>query len=294
MTFQKKDALTNHAKTHLNDTLHKCFVCEKTFPNEKVRDQHAAKHKGQLPHKCELCQMTFQSRSQLIRHATSHTKTGGCTAAVAATTVASVATPAVPAAVLAAAAAPPPGSTVTFVSAAPLPTVPMAAPAVVQAAAQAAATQGTDNKINSFLESFSASLGEDMFGEEAYDAATDQDAAASLAAGTEIIDPAKGSLGEFVDNSLRMSADLEDAAAEAALAFAPDPETADLLAEEPAAASAVRSFQCDICMTKLPADKHAYVTHMKMHASSMTLKCSFCPQVFQGKYFFMSTTYVQL
>ena len=44
----------------------------------------------------------------------------------------------------------------------------------------------------------------------------------------------------------------------------------------------LRSFQCDICMTKLPADTNAYVAHMKMHASSMSLKCSFCSQVFQG------------
>ena len=193
----------------------------------------------------------------------------------AATATAVTAAP-VTAPVFTAVAPPPPVTTVTFMSATPLPQAPVATP-VQQVTSQ-------DNKINSFLESFSASLGEDMFGEESYgdgEEDTRAAAAAGLPPGTELEPVAKGAMGDFVDNSLRMSADLEDAAAEAALAFAPGGEAGADLMEDPA--SSVRSFQCDICMTKLPADKHAYVQHMKMHASSVTLKCNFCPQVFQGK-----------
>ena len=183
----------------------------------------------------------LQSRSQLIRHATTHTKEPGgvppaspsvdapATTAVAATPVALAA--AAPAALTTAAVAVPPGVAAAPVGVTPvaLPTAPVtfatpAAPVLVSAqlpvtpvlVTQPAASAQQDNKIANFLESFSASLGEDMFGEDPSGADPEGEGVA------------EGDLGDLGDPS-----DLEDAAAQAAMSFGAGGATdAELLAND--------------------------------------------------------------
>ena len=138
---------------------------------------------------------------------------------------------AAPAALTTAAVAVPPGVAAAPVGVTPvaLPTAPVtfatpAAPVLVSAqlpvtpvpVTQPAASAQQDNKIANFLESFSASLGEDMFGEDPSGADPEGEGVA------------EGDLGDLGDPS-----DLEDAAAQAAMTFGAGGATdAELLAND--------------------------------------------------------------
>ena len=140
-----------------------------------------------------------------------------------------------------------------------------------------------DNKINNFLESFSASLGDDMpFGiDEHFDTTS----------GGKPAD----------DNSVRLSVDTipefsEAAAAEAAFALNQLPvellrptseqQQATVMTSGgmiiPSSVQQDQSLQCDICFTKL-RDKRAYIVHMKKHAGTQSLKCEFCGLILSGQ-----------
>lgn len=147
-------------------------------------------------------------------------------------------------------------------------------------------TQVVSTKINNFLESFSASLGDDMLG-----GMEDQ-----FSGGASTSGKGGGGSAGADDNSVRLSVDtipeaLEAAAAEAAFAFGQHSDLhEDLLATSDevavggggggAVASTSSTLQCDICMESLK-DKRAYIIHMKHHAGMLSLRCRFCSEVFQ-------------
>ena len=156
-------------------------------------------------------------------------------------------------------------------------------------------TQVISAKINTFLESFSASLENDMLGlEDGFDGGEEKISANS----------------EFDDHSVRLSVDtnpesLEAAAAEAAFAFGHHDLPEDLMGEMPMGSDGSigqsgnngsmildaggapitgerLALQCDICQARL-RNKSAYITHMKRHAGLLNFKCRLCPQTLKGQ-----------
>lgn len=155
-------------------------------------------------------------------------------------------------------------------------------------------TQVISAKINTFLESFSASLENDMLGlEDGYE-------------GGERISAAS----EFDEHSVRLSVDtnpesLEAAAAEAAFAFGHHDLPEDLMGEVPmgndnsmggsgmvldaggAPITGERlALQCDICQARL-RNKSSYIMHMKRHAGLLNFRCRLCPQTLRGQVTFL-------
>ena len=135
----------------------------------------------------------------------------------------------------------------------------------------ASSSSQSSNKINNFLESFTASLGDDM------------------------LDSFDTDVKQTDDNSVRLSVDtlpenLEAAAAEAAFALNQQDLPEELLRTTDAsevlnvASTSMEqgSLQCDICLAKLK-DKRAYIVHMKKHAGTLSLKCEFCGMILQGQ-----------
>ena len=284
MTFQKQEELHTHQRTHLDQKTYVCDVCEKAFSSEKNMRAHAVKHQGELPHKCEICSMTFQSRSQLIRHATSHVK--GKTEVVS------------------------PGAS-------------MGAPTIsitqTQFSSNSSAgnisssqTQVVSAKINTFLESFGAELENELGLDEFDSVEQSQENTISMNVSEVEIIPSEieskivnqiASNTEYTDDAtMRLSMDLEDAAAEAAFAFGQHDLPEDILggneaesdnaiaggSEDSGAASGTfgkaeptKTLQCDICMAKLK-NARSYIVHMKKHAGTISLRCRLCPEVFQG------------
>ena len=290
MTFRKQEELNTHYRTHLEQKSYICEVCEKAFNSEKNMRQHAIKHQGELPHKCEICMMTFQSRSQLIRHATSHVKDKSETA---------------------------------FQGTG----IPLQVSSVNQThfttdssgSISSNQTHAVSAKINTFLESFSAELENELGLDDAF-SNTDQQqqevhGVSMNVSEVEVIPTDMESkivnqittTSEFADDgSMRLSMDtipgsLEDAAAEAAFVFGQHDLPEDILggneAESDAAnaggsedsnntsgfaaKSETKTLQCDICMAKLK-NARSYIVHMKRHAGTISLRCRLCPEVFQG------------
>jgi Zinc-finger of C2H2 type len=147
-------------------------------------------------------------------------------------------------------------------------------------------TQVISAKINTFLESFSASLENDMLGlDDGFDAGGKISAAS-----------------EFDEHSVRLSVDtnpdsLEAAAAEAAFAFGNHDLPEDLMGEVPmtgdgpgvmvdstgAPITGERlALQCDICQARLKS-KSSYIQHMKRHAGLLNFRCRLCPMTLRGQ-----------
>ena len=141
-------------------------------------------------------------------------------------------------------------------------------------------------KINTCLESFSASLENDMLGlEDGFDGNVKISATS-----------------EFDEHSVRLSVDtnpdsLEAAAAEAAFAFGNHDLPEDLMGEVPigtdgsgvvldstgAPITGERlALQCDICQARLK-NKSSYIMHMKRHAGLLNFRCRLCPTTLRGQ-----------
>ncbi len=168
-------------------------------------------------------------------------------------------------------------------------------------------TQVVTAKINTFLESFSASLEDsDMLdlggGGGASEAAAASVAVSSSASSASAIgtDPSGGaadlisSVVGGADMVLPNENSLEAAAAEAAMMFGQSDLTEELLNES--AFEDLSAFdnldipelkpgqllQCPNCDDKM-ATKRAYLLHLKKHATQLNYKCRLCPKTFVGK-----------
>jgi hypothetical protein len=159
-------------------------------------------------------------------------------------------------------------------------------------------TQVISAKINTFLESFSASLENDMLGlEDGFEGGEEKISANS----------------EFDDHSVRLSVDtnpesLEAAAAEAAFAFGHHDLPEELMGEVPMGSEGGMAIggpggmvldaggapitgerlalQCDICQARL-RNKSSYIQHMKRHAGLLNFRCRLCPQTLRGQVKFL-------
>ena len=265
-TFRNQVELKNHHNRHIKDYPFECDRCPMTFQKQDSLTTHYRSHTGEKPFVCEICDKSFTSEKNKKVHVQRHQgslphKCDVCS--------------------------------MTFQSRSHL---------IKHATSHnrrnvVTPTTPSSNKINNFLESFTASLGDDMLG-----GIDDHYTSETITADAKIQD----------DNSVRLSVDtisesLEAAAAEAALAFGQHDLPEDLLRTTDSADQHVittssgqititnaaaalgqapmndnTSLQCDICLTKLK-DKRAYIIHMKKHAGMLSLKCKFCAMILQGQ-----------
>ncbi|KAL5500294.1 hypothetical protein EMCRGX_G011830 [Ephydatia muelleri] len=72
-SFAQKSHLQKHVRTH-NKSLHRCSICQRTFPEQRVLDQHVhRRHQGEQPYPCLECDKSFNWLSDLQRHIRVHT-----------------------------------------------------------------------------------------------------------------------------------------------------------------------------------------------------------------------------
>ena len=248
-TFRNQVELKNHVNRHLKEYPFECDQCPMTFQKQDSLTTHYRSHTGEKPFQCEICDKSFTSEKNKKVHVQRHQGSLPHKCEVC---------------------------SMTFQSRSHL--IKHATSHNRRASTTIQVPAAPSNKMANFLESFSASLGDDMLG------------------GMDF-----GDTGN--DNSVRLSVDtipdsLEAAAAEAAFALnqqdIPEelmepsmimPTTAASLALGQVTAQdqvGAGLLQCDICLTKLK-DKRAYIVHMKKHAGIQSLKCKFCDLVLSGQ-----------
>ena len=249
-TFRNQVELKNHVNRHLKEYPFECDQCPMTFQKQDSLTTHYRSHTGEKPFQCEICDKSFTSEKNKKVHVQRHQGSLPHKCEVC---------------------------SMTFQSRSHLIKHATSHNRRASTTIQVPAAPAS-NKMANFLESFSASLGDDMLG------------------GMDF-----GDAGN--DNSVRLSVDtipdsLEAAAAEAAFALnqqdIPEelmepsmimPTTAASLALGQVTAQdqvGAGLLQCDICLTKLK-DKRAYIVHMKKHAGIQSLKCKFCDLVLSGQ-----------
>ena len=180
-SFRNQIELKNHINRHMKDYPFKCEVCSMTFQKQEALSTHYRLHTGEKPYICPICEKRFTSEKNKRVHVLRHQGSLPHKCEVC---------------------------EMTFQSRSHL---------LKHATSHNRKTQVISAKINTFLESFGASLGE--FGlDDTYEGAGND---ISLHSATES--------GEIEDASIRLSVDnlpepdtLEAAAAEAAFAFGND------------------------------------------------------------------------
>jgi len=180
-SFRNQIELKNHINRHLKDYPFKCDVCSMTFQKQEALTTHYRLHTGEKPFTCPICEKRFTSEKNKRVHVLRHQGSLPHRCEVC---------------------------DMTFQSRSHL---------LKHATSHNRKTQVISAKINTFLESFGASLGE--FGlDDSYESTSND---ISLHSATES--------GEIEDASIRLSVDnlpepdnLEAAAAEAAFAFGGD------------------------------------------------------------------------
>eukprot|EP00095_Tigriopus_kingsejongensis_P002910 maker-scaffold336_size202805-snap-gene-1.35 protein:Tk02910 transcript:maker-scaffold336_size202805-snap-gene-1.35-mRNA-1 annotation:"zinc finger protein 729-like" len=229
---------TNHSQMHLNDFPHKCHVCGLTFEDVHSLGSHYKLHSGVKPFTCDICGKSFTSEKNKRVHVLRHQ------------------------------------GSLPFKCDVCNMTFQLQSQLSKHAASHTRKTEVISAKINTFLESFTASLENDMLGlEEGFDA----DQTVSLTDDTS----------------------LEAAAAEAAFVFGQNDLTEELLGETgDESVTSMSSFgagneftipdtkegeplQCQTCQMVLK-NKRSYIIHMKRHAGLLKFKCRYCPRTFQG------------
>ena len=266
-TFRNQVELKNHHNRHIKDYPFECDRCTMTFQKQDSLTTHYRSHTGEKPFVCEICDKSFTSEKNKKVHVQRHQgslphKCDICS--------------------------------MTFQSRSHLikhATSHNRKPPLGQPYDPQTIQPANTNKINNFLESFSASLGDDMLGgmDDTFEAG---------GSGAKVGD----------DGSVRLSVDtipesLEAAAAEAAFALNQQDIPEELLRTSEAGDSMVINvlpsatavalgqatpqdqgsfLQCDICLTKLK-DKRAYIIHMKKHAGTLSLKCKLCGIILMGQ-----------
>ena len=70
-----KSTLESHIKSHNNETVIKCSICEKVFDKPSRLKSHMIFHTGEKPHACDYegCTWKFPTQSKLARHKRTHT-----------------------------------------------------------------------------------------------------------------------------------------------------------------------------------------------------------------------------
>ena len=240
-TFRNQVELKNHHNRHIKDYPFECDRCPMTFQKQDSLTTHYRSHTGEKPFVCEICDKTFTSEKNKKVHVQRHQGSLPHRCDVCG---------------------------MTFQSRSHLikhATSHSRKPQVVQTTAtalSASSNNTSSNKINNFLESFTASLGDDMLGglEESFGSSTENKQNTD-------------------DNSLRLSVDtlpenLEAAAAEAAFALNRQDLSEELLrtTESNAVASVFNMNLVEPNPTTTPAKK-----------SSLSLKCKFCGLILQGQ-----------
>ena len=260
-TFRNQVELKNHHNRHIKDYPFECDRCTMTFQKQDSLTTHYRSHTGEKPFICEICDKSFTSEKNKKVHVQRHQGSLPHKCEVCG---------------------------MTFQSRSHL---IKHATSHNRRASTSSTTQATiqmpvasSNKINNFLESFTASLGDDML----------------------------GSIDDHVgpdDNSVRLSVDtipehIEAAAAEAAFALNQHDLPEELLRTTEVPSSMIMPtttsvaalgaqvsmhdqgseilLKCDICHAMLK-DKRAYIVHMKKHAGTQSLKCKFCGLILSGQ-----------
>ena len=272
-SFRNQIELKAHVNRHLKDHPYKCDVCSISFQKQEALTTHYRLHTGEKPFACEICDKKFTSEKNRRVHVLRHEGSLPHKCEVC---------------------------DMTFQSKSHL---------IKHATSHSRKTQVTVAKINTFLESFGASLGE--FGlDDNYDS-NDQ---ISLHPATES--------GEIEDQSIKLSMEsfsetetLETAATEAALSFDANEDTdsqdgtrkqqnfspsmsvpslVNGLTEEEAEKMARQELSgeipptpdgthlCQMCNTRL-GNKRSYIIHLRRHAGMLNFKCNYCPKTFQGR-----------
>lgn len=281
-SFRNQIELKNHINRHMKDYPFRCDVCSMTFQKQEALSTHYRLHTGDKPYICPICEKRFTSEKNKRVHVLRHQ-----------------------------------GSLphkceecdMTFQSRSHL---------MKHATSHNRKTQVISAKINTFLESFGASLGD--FGmDDNYEGV-----------GNDISIHSATEAGEIEDASIRLSVDnlpdpdnLESAAAEAAFAFGndfdfdeddepefvtPEPPGMPVLASNTGSApslvnglseeeaekiakaelateipnTADGTYLCTMCNTKL-GNKRSYIIHLRRHAGMLNFKCKYCPKTFQGR-----------
>ena len=263
-TFRNQVELKNHHNRHIKDYPFECDRCPMTFQKQDSLTTHYRSHTGEKPFVCEICDKSFTSEKNKKVHVQRHQGSLPHRCDVCGMTFQS--------------------RSHLIKHATSHSRKPQVMTTATASLAASSANNTSSNKINNFLESFTASLGDDMLGglEESFGSSENK---------------------QNDDNSLRLSVDtlpenLEAAAAEAAFALNRQDLPEELLRTtenapvfnmnvEPNPATTVASspmelLQCAICKTNLQ-DRRAYIVHMKKHEGTLSLKCKFCGLILQGQ-----------
>ena len=221
--FFSEVELQTHTVLHVNQHLnpHTCDVCYLVFSTAAELATHAKLHAGSRPHVCEICESKFSNQRDKLKHVQRHQGSMPYRCRTCG---------------------------LTFLSQAHLDK---------HAASHTKGTQVVSAKINTFLESFSASLESDLLSLD--DDGRNNASAAVRGAQSTKVEAAAFALGR---NDL------------------PEELLGD--ADGGEAGTGEASLTCAICSTKLK-NKRSFMIHMKRHAGLLNFKCKFCPKTFQGQ-----------
>ena len=278
--FRNTVELKAHMNRHLKDHPFKCDVCSLSFQKQEALTTHYRLHTGERPFACNICDKTFNSEKNRRIHILRHEGSLPHKCEVC---------------------------DMTFQSKSHL---------IKHEVIHNKKSQVTVAKINTFLESFGASLGE--FGlDDDYDSndqislhpATEngeiEDESVKLSpcftktktldAGTADSAISFDLAGNDLSNDSILIDDLDDARRPSSSFSSPSiPSLVKGLTEEEAEKMARAELSgeiapthdgthlCVMCNTRL-GNKRSYIIHLRRHAGMLNFKCNYCPKTFQGR-----------
>ncbi|XP_071746728.1 uncharacterized protein [Lepeophtheirus salmonis] len=241
-TFKTAIEQKNHVDSHVYQF--ECDICHLKFQKSESLNNHYKVHTGEKPFSCEICDKSFASEKVKRNHVLKHQGSLPHKCEVC---------------------------YMTFQSKAHL---------VKHESSHTRQTQVISAKINTFLESFSASLENDM----------------------QVIgfDNAESSSGIVTSGGMIFPENLDEAAAEAAQIFQNDilqSDGDDLLVNESFPEKVIpiintlssssteeeNIIHCSMCTAKLNS-KRSYLIHLKRHVGLNNFKCKYCDKSFQSKF----------
>ena len=75
-TFDRRQHLSMHKRTHSGERLFECNICQKRFVQKSTLTRHARIHSGERLFSCGICQRLYQYRSCLLEHMRIHNGEG--------------------------------------------------------------------------------------------------------------------------------------------------------------------------------------------------------------------------